>query len=169
VGASILQPAGSASVPSSRAPALCCARLQEVLALPYVSPAYDVWSLGCLAYALATGQDLFAPQVALLEEPQQQPQPKQQPQQQQQGEEGERAPLMTLEERHLVDMLALLGRPPLDMVAASPLRQALFRPSGRLRAEGRFRVVRESLERVLAGEHGLREEEVGGGRWGGGG
>ena len=82
-----------------------------MLALPYVSPAYDVWSLGCLAYALATGQDLFAPQVVLQERQEQQ-------QEQLQHHEAEQAPL-TLEERHLVDMLALLGRPPPAMVAAS--------------------------------------------------
>jgi hypothetical protein len=131
-----------------------------VLALPYISPAYDIWSLGCLAYALATGQDLFAPQVVLQEQQhEQQPQKQQQERAPGQPHEPEQAPL-TLEERHLVDMLALLGRPPPPMVAASPLRHALYRPSGRLRAEARYRVERESLEGILEQEHGLAADEV---------
>jgi hypothetical protein len=46
------------------AAALCnfaveCLLLQEVLRLPCVGPAYDIWGLGCIMVELATNNPLF--------------------------------------------------------------------------------------------------------------
>lgn len=46
------------------------------------------------------------------------------------------------------------------MVKSSPLRQVYFLPSGRLRVEARYEIVREPLEQLLVEQHALDEEEV---------
>lgn len=106
---------------------------EEVLALRYQSPAYDMWRTGAMVYSLATGRDLFSPQDDKS---------------------------FDLDERHLADMITLLGPLPLTMIERSPMRSVFFRRSGRLKLESQFKLVREPLRQVLVEQNGLEAEEA---------
>lgn len=106
---------------------------EEVLGLPYESPSYDMWQLACCVYALSTGQELFSP------------------------EDNDD---LDLNDRHLVDMVSVLGRVPVKLVEQSPVRGRYFMRSGRLRAEQNYKVVKEPLDKILIAEQHMPEDEA---------
>ncbi|GBF95545.1 hypothetical protein Rsub_08526 [Raphidocelis subcapitata] len=137
---------------------------EEVLGLEYRAPPYDMFSLGCCLYALATGSDLFAPAAAAAADWQARPKGGG-------GEAGAAAagPVgaraedlsgLDLNDAQLAQLQALFGRLPREMVGASPLRRLYFLPSGRLRVEGAFEVPSTPLRSLLVNDHGMERGEA---------
>lgn len=122
---------------------------EEVLALEYRTPACDMWQAGLTVYALATGQDLFAPQVRGAGQGVPPPPPGTTP-------EGD----WDLDDWHLAELVGVLGRPPFELVAASPLVRRFFRPNGRLLMERHVSIAKEPLDLILREDHGFDPQEA---------
>ncbi|KAI8472847.1 MAG: kinase-like domain-containing protein [Monoraphidium minutum] len=167
------EPALIFASPSYRAP-------EEILALEYRAPAYDIWSLGCALFALATGSDLFDPArepapagggaggatdaaalaAAELEEARGHAAAAAAARSGGGGARGRFWGEFDQNDAHLAQIVCALGRLPKEMVKASPLRRVYFLPSYRMRTEARYDLPPAPLAVRLVEEHGLEEDEA---------